>query len=149
MPKLKKDEEATGVASLESAKSGGPVKYWSPECEELIVGKDSIVKFEDHVVIVGEQTAKKMEQFSSFGRLFYRVDDRAGDEKYKEVFLKYLRNLVGGDPLDQVKTERGLMAVMALFSPEELAELDISRSLPNEDRLILAAINNKYVEGIL
>lgn len=149
MPKIKKDEEATGVASLESSDSGGPVKYWSPEHEELIIGTTSVVKFDDHVVMVNKEHAGKMEQLSGYKKLFYRVENKAGDEQYKEIFLKYLRNLIGGDPLDQVKTERGLIAVMALFSSEELAKLDISRSLPNEDRLILAAINNKYVEGIV
>lgn len=148
MPKFKKDEEATGVAALESS-SGDSVKFWSPEHEELIVGMGSVVKFNEHVLVTSDETASKMEKLSGYGRLFYKVHNKEGDEKYKESFLRYLRNLVGGDPLDQVKTERGLIAVMALFSPEELAKLEISRSFPNEDRLILAAINNKYVEGII
>lgn len=148
MPKVKKDEEATGVAILESS-SGDAVKFWSPDHEELITGTQSVVHFRNHVLETSEESAAKLEKLSGYGRLFYKVQNKQGDESYKEVFLKYLRNLIGGDPLDQVKTERGLIAVMALFSPEELAKLEISRSFPNEDRLILAAINNKYVEGIV
>lgn len=148
MPKVKKDEEATGVAILESS-SGDAVKFWSPDHEELITGTQSVVHFRNHVLETSEESAAKLEKLSGYGRLFYKVQNKQGDESYKEGFLKYLRNLIGGDPLDQVKTERGLIAVMALFSPEELAKLEISRSFPNEDRLILAAINNKYVEGIV
>lgn len=148
MAKIKKDEEATGVANLESS-SGDSVLFWSPEHEELIIGTKSVVKFQNHVLVTSRESASKMEQLSGYGRLFYKVQNKEGNEQYKEMFLKYLRNLIGGDPLDQVKTERGLIAVMALFSPEELAKLEISKSFPNEDRLILAAINNKYVEGIV
>ena len=149
MPKIKKDEEATGVANLDTSSLGDSVKYWSPEHEELIIGADRTAMFRNHTLVVSAESAKVVDQLSGIGRLFYKVHSKSGDEAYKEAFLKFLRNLIGGDPSDQVKAERGLIAVMALFSLEELVELDISKSSPNEDRLILAAINNKYVEGIV
>lgn len=156
---VKSKEEATGVASLEPDNGGSvavqsdAVRYWSPENEKLIVGPKGVdvVKFNDHIALVrrDSDTDKALRKSSSFGVLYFVVEDKTGDEEYQVKLMKFLRNLLEGDEFDQVKTERGYLSVASLFSREELDEMGISRSAPDSDRLLHKAINKKYVEGIV
>jgi hypothetical protein len=159
----KSKEEVTGVATLESPESdvvveANPststvVRYWSPEHENLIVGYDPLVKFENNTVVLdvvkSPKSAKALEQSNVFNQLFFRVHDRAGDDDYKIDFGRRLRRLLGNDPEDQVTQEKGYMAIMALFTPDELIRHGISKGVKDVERLIYATINNKYVEGIV
>lgn len=143
MPKPEQTKEATGDVA---------VLYWSPESANLIVGNDPQIKFVEHVVRVSSGNKKVLnvlDRLPWFGKDYYRVKDNAGDEDYKVRFMAYLRNLILGDTEDQVKLERGIVAVTNLFTDDERAEHKLSLSNPNPDALIYAAINNKYVEGIV
>lgn len=144
MVKASKSEETTGdvVASK-------TVKYWSPENENLILDGNPQIKFDGFVVEVETpEIIKRMENSPWKGKDFYRVYDKAGDDQYKARFMGKIRGMVLDDPADQVKQERGFLALIALFSQSELDTFKISRSFPDIDALVLTVINNKYVEGI-
>jgi hypothetical protein len=143
MAKAVKSEEATGDVVASKA------KYWSPDNENLILDGNPQIKFEGFVVEVETpEIIKRMESSPWKGKDFYRVYDKAGDEKYKARLMGKIRGMVMDDPSDQVKQERGLLALTALFSQSELDEYGISRSYPDIDALVLIVINKKYVEGI-
>jgi len=115
----------------------------------LIVGDTPVIQFAEHVLVTDDKdTIKRLESSSWKNKSYYRVLNKAGDDKYQEKAMKYLRDLITGDPMDEVKTERGLIATMSLFDQSELDKLEVSRSMPNVDRLILAVIKNKKIEGI-
>jgi hypothetical protein len=159
----KSKEEVTGVATLESPESdvvveANPstatvVRYWSPENENLIVGFDPMVQFKDFAVVLdvekSPKSAKALEQSNVFNQLFFKVHDRAGDDNYKIDFGRRLRRILGSDPEDQVTQEKGYLAILALFTLDELDKHGISKSARDIERLIFVTLNNKYVEGIV
>lgn len=148
----KSQEEVTGEAV--EAKANAVVTYWSPEHERLVVAHDpklGLIQFEGHVLAVGskrDDLIKLIESNSGLGKLFYRVENASGDEAYKERFQEWITKQLEDDELDQVKTERALIALTALFSDQELIELDVSRSFPNKTRLVRNAVEKKIVKGI-
>jgi hypothetical protein len=166
MPKFeKKDGTAKGAAVLEQAVSkeetgaSAPapseevVKYWSPQHSDLIVvtrdGKT--FKFSEHRLLVKPdgEADKSLKKASGIGQSYYRVTDGSGDQEYKSKFMGFLRRMITGDVSDTVTTERGIVAIMALFEPDELAAKEIRRSSMDVDAMILTAIETKQVEGII
>ena len=151
MTKEKSRVEVTGEAV--EAKAPAVVTYWAPENEALVVGTDpnaGIIQFSGHVLAVGARRAdliKVIESNSGFGSLFYRVDQKAGSESEQEDFQAYLTTMLEDDELDQVKGERALIALAALFTDEELVKMDTSRSNPNKTRLVRAAVASKTLKG--
>ena len=159
----KSKEEVTGVATLESPKSdvaveANPspatvVRYWSPENENLIVGYDPMVQFKNFTVVLdtakSPKSAKALDESNVFNQLFFKVHDRAGDDNYKIDFGRRLRRILGSDPEDQVTQEKGYLAILALFTLDELDKHGISKSARDIERLIFVTLNNKYVEGIV
>ena len=167
MPRFeKKDGTAKGAAVLEQAVSveetgaSAPapsaepsvVKYWSPQHSDLIVvtadGKTYSLSEHRTLAYVGGDKDKALQKASGLGQSYYRVTDGAGDETYQARFMGFLRRMITGDMSDTVTTERGIVAIMALFEPDELAAQDIRRSSLDVDAMILTAIKNKTVEGI-
>lgn len=158
------DEEATGVAVLDAPVDSGEVakappataglvKYWCPENENLIIGSDPVIEFRNHVVVLDPKKSPRsheaLQRSNAFGKTFFIVEDKAGDENYKIEFGRRLRKLVGNDPSDQVSQERGYVSICSMFTVEELDKYGISRSQPDVEKVIYVAINNKYVEGIV
>lgn len=163
MAKNKTSEEAVtvGAANLEAPKGEATtspkvasegVMYWSPFNAKLgVVGKNGLlIQFVDHVVNVrnGGNAHGVLESHSSKGKDFLKVLNQPADADTQKRMLKYLRNMVESDGMDQVSPERGYIAVSALFSASELDVLGISYSSQDVDALMLAAINNKTIEGI-
>jgi hypothetical protein len=143
MPKVSNKEEVAG-------ENATPVRYWSPENENLILDGNPQVKFDGFAVEVGDPAIiKRLDASPWKGKDFFKVHDKSGDDQYKARFMSKIRGMVLDDPADQVKQERGFLALLALFTQPELDKHGISRSVPDIDRLILAVINNKYVEGIV
>lgn len=129
--------------------------YWSPESGQLLVGTNPQIKFVDHIAEVSSKEAIAVLENSAWkNKDFFRVHDKPGDDKYKKTFMAMLRKMLLGDPDDQVKYERSVIAITSLFTNKEREKHGISLSNlrfdsnPDLDGLILAAINNKYVEGI-
>lgn len=128
--------------------------YWSPENGNYIVGTNPQIKFVDHVAEVSDKDSIAVLENSAWKNIdFFRVYDKAGDDNYKKLFMAKLRKMLLGDPDDEVKYERSVIAITSLFSDKERQKYGISLSNligenPDLDGLILSAINNKYVEGI-
>lgn len=146
------ETEGTGEQSPEASVSVKKlVRFWSPENERLIIGADPVVQFIDHTVVIdpdkSPRTYKALKGSNAFKSSFFIVEDRAGDDDYKIDFGRRLRALVGDDRADQVKRERGFISILSMFSPDELMRYGISKSMPDIEKAIYVAVNNKYVEG--
>lgn len=161
MPRIKKSEEAeiAGDATLDtdsdagaSAPASDGVMYWSPQSASLVLaGRNGHnVAFAEHVALAKDGGAAHavLESHSSKGKDYYRVYDKAGTADEQKQLLKFLRNLVESDGMDEVSPERGYIAVSRLFTARELDELGITYSTRDVDALLLAAINHKTIEGI-
>lgn len=148
------ESKASAPVGVDSPTEQDYAKYWSPEHERLgLVCKDNqTIQFEDFVVRVinGGKAHKALESHSAKHVTFYKVLNSPGDDQYQVRFLGFLRRMVEADDqgADDVKTERGYRAVMALFERDELAGYGISMSKRDENVLIQAALKTKQVEGI-
>jgi hypothetical protein len=141
------------MGEVKSAKVGktetGVVRFWSPENEKLIIGGSPVLNFTGFRLMVKTPSIiKRLEEGPGYGKLYYKVHDKASEGESKVEMMKFLNRLLDADRDDQVREERGIMSVFALFEDSELAELGISRSAANKEKLILAALERKTIEGV-
>lgn len=131
------------------ATKGAVVRFWAPENESLIIGGESAIQFAEHRLMVRTPSIiKRLENGTGYGKLYFKVVDQKSEGEDRVRMMKFFNRLLEVDRSDQVKTERGIMAMFALFSEEELAELGVSRSSVDKEKLILAALDNKTIEGV-
>lgn len=150
---VKADVEQASVAT--SAK-GELVRYWAPQNASYAVATPGgLIGFSEHYLLVDPagqpEVVAELERSQGFGTDFYRVVDEGGDTDYQERFMSYLMKMIPQDPADQVSTERGLLALLGLFSQSELEKHGITRGMAKtkKERLIMLAYQNKKVEGLI
>lgn len=141
------------MGEVKSAKVGkteaGVVRFWAPENEKLIIGGSPVINFAGYRLMVKTpKVIERLENGPGYGKLYYKVHDKPSEGEKKVELMKFLTRLLEADRDDQVKEERGIMAVFALFEEHELAELGISKSATNRERLLLAALDRKTIEGV-
>ena len=152
-----KKEAVAEVKSEDKAPAKGKlVRYWAPQNASYAVATaGGLIQFEEHTLILDTvkqaDVVAEVERSQGYRTSFYRVVNEAGDMDYQEKFMAYLGKLIPQDPADQVSTEHGLLALLGLFSQDELAKHGITRGMAKtkKERLIMLAYQNKKVEGLL
>ncbi len=134
--------------------------YWSPFNERLIIvtgvtsdpdNQTKAIQFEEFRYETSDpDEIRRLDASPRKGEFFYAVENGAGNEAERESLMRLLRGMIEPDRFgtDQVKDESGKLALMALFTGDELKKLGVSRANPDVDRLIRAAMDNKKVEGV-
>jgi len=154
MPKAVKEE--TKQEPKTAPVRGNWIKYWAPQHSRYSVALgDRLVEFENNTLVLHStgdaEVVARLEGSPAYRQAFFRVENGENDMDYQEKFMAYLGKLIPNDPADQVSTVQGIGSLMSLFNEKELAEIEVSWSnvTQRKDRLILAAIRTKKVEGLL
>lgn len=128
------------------------IKFWSPESEKLLVQVPSgSVQFKDFQKVLSPDDPLVDELRNSHVNKqdFYEILDKEGDDEYQLAATKFLRKLIEYDERDKVSRERGIRALVELFTASELKEAGISTARIDPELLLLKAQRTKYVEGII
>jgi len=133
-------------------------QWWSNASENLFISNgerkarfDAFCVTLDLSVPLHQEVNKMLESHRARNKEFHKVltgKNTKEQQKQMATLIRGMLNPANEGGIDDVAKTSGKMQLAALFTDEELEQLDVKRSVPDVDVLSVEAINTKQIEGV-